>query len=82
MPKAEWGTKHICRECGAKFYDMLRTPPACPACRSIVGVETNTAIGLVEGDDESRDEVLVDVAAVAALKTENDDGEDQAPFGG
>lgn len=32
MPKEEWGIKHRCEDCGAKFYDMLREPIACPVC--------------------------------------------------
>ncbi len=32
MAKPEWGTKRICLSCGAKFYDLLRSPILCPAC--------------------------------------------------
>lgn len=32
MPKEEWGIKHRCEECGAKFYDLLREPIVCPVC--------------------------------------------------
>jgi uncharacterized protein (TIGR02300 family) len=32
MAKAEWGTKRICLNCGARFYDMNRDPIVCPAC--------------------------------------------------
>ncbi|NQV61748.1 MAG: FYDLN acid domain-containing protein [Alphaproteobacteria bacterium] len=32
MAKAEWGAKHTCVSCGAKFYDMGRNPITCPAC--------------------------------------------------
>ncbi|HEX9808460.1 MAG TPA: TIGR02300 family protein [Alphaproteobacteria bacterium] len=32
MAKPEWGTKHTCRECGAKFYDMRRSEIVCPKC--------------------------------------------------
>ena len=32
MVKAEWGTKHTCRNCGAKFYDLKKTPAVCPKC--------------------------------------------------
>lgn len=38
LAKAEWGSKHTCAECGAKFYDMMRTPTACPACGTVVDV--------------------------------------------
>ncbi|AFK55056.1 TIGR02300 family protein [Tistrella mobilis] len=32
MAKEEWGQKHTCRSCGARFYDMRRTPVTCPKC--------------------------------------------------
>ena len=32
MVKAEWGTKHTCQNCGAKFYDLKKTPAVCPKC--------------------------------------------------
>lgn len=40
MPKAELGDKHLCDGCGAKFYDMKKTPPTCPACGAVVEIET------------------------------------------
>ena len=69
MPKAEWGTKHTCKGCDAKFYDMLLTLPACPVCRAIVGLETKAVIELVKDDVEPGDDVLVD-------------GDDDAPCDG
>jgi uncharacterized protein (TIGR02300 family) len=35
MSKAEFGTKRICRGCGAKFYDLLRSPIVCPKCATV-----------------------------------------------
>ena len=32
MAKPEWGSKHVCRSCESKFYDMNRVPAICPAC--------------------------------------------------
>ena len=32
VAKPEWGTKRICQACGAKFYDLRRSPIVCPAC--------------------------------------------------
>ena len=32
MPQENWGKKHICQECEAKYYDMGRSPIFCPAC--------------------------------------------------
>ena len=35
MVKAEWGTKRICQQCGAKFYDMRRAEIICPKCEAV-----------------------------------------------
>ncbi len=40
MAKREWGAKHTCMGCGAKFYDLHRNPIKCPKCGTEVEVET------------------------------------------
>lgn len=32
VAKPEWGTKHTCEKCGARFYDLKRAPAVCPTC--------------------------------------------------
>ncbi len=32
MSKPKWGIKRICQSCGAKFYDLQRSPIICPSC--------------------------------------------------
>lgn len=32
MVKPEWGRKRHCPACGAKFYDLRRSPIVCPSC--------------------------------------------------
>ena len=32
MTKPELGAKHTCQNCGAKYYDLNRTPIVCPRC--------------------------------------------------
>lgn len=69
MPKPEWGVKHTCMSCGARFYDMLRNPVVCPKCGSEVdvsviakpkrvrsGVAAATASKVAESDDDLIDE--------------------------
>ena len=36
MTKHELGQKHFCTNCGAKFYDLTRSPPTCPKCETVV----------------------------------------------
>ena len=35
MAKPELGTKRLCAGCGAKFYDLSKTPPVCPSCGTV-----------------------------------------------
>ena len=32
VTKPEWGTKRICQSCGARFYDLRKSPIECPKC--------------------------------------------------
>ena len=32
MSKPEWGTKRVCQNCSAVYYDMRKAPPTCPQC--------------------------------------------------
>lgn len=40
MAKAEWGTKRTCQSCAAVFYDLRRSPIACPKCGAAFDPET------------------------------------------
>lgn len=35
MSKPEWGTKRICLNCQARFYDLCRQPIMCPKCNTL-----------------------------------------------
>jgi uncharacterized protein (TIGR02300 family) len=34
VAKPEWGAKHICHNCGTRFYDMHRAEIVCPKCNT------------------------------------------------
>ncbi|MGB2932572.1 MAG: TIGR02300 family protein [Methyloceanibacter sp.] len=34
MSKPARGTKRVCQSCGARFYDLGRTPIVCPVCQA------------------------------------------------
>lgn len=34
MAKPEWGVKRACLACGARFYDMQKSPIVCPSCET------------------------------------------------
>jgi uncharacterized protein (TIGR02300 family) len=38
VAKPELGTKRLCPHCGAKFYDLSKTPIVCPKCGSVVEI--------------------------------------------
>jgi uncharacterized protein (TIGR02300 family) len=40
VAKAELGTKRLCASCGAKFYDLSKTPIHCPKCNTVYEVVT------------------------------------------
>ena len=64
MAKAEWGTKRICLNCGARFYDMNRDPIVCPAC--------STALDPVAQSRPRRTRAPAKLAAVAAVADPED----------
>lgn len=42
LPKPELGTKRDCLSCGAKFYDLNRSPAICPKCGAEFLAEATT----------------------------------------
>jgi uncharacterized protein (TIGR02300 family) len=38
MSKPAKGTKRVCASCGARFYDLSRTPIVCPTCQAVYQV--------------------------------------------
>ena len=73
VAKPEWGAKHTCQGCGAKFYDMGRSPITCPACDEAVVVATPGRTRRVR-KEEVKAEAPAPVAPVK--KEESSDDED------
>ena len=38
MAKPELGTKRLCSNCGAKFYDLSKDPIVCPKCHTVMAL--------------------------------------------
>ena len=79
VAKREWGAKHTCVSCGVKFYDLHRTPIACPKCGTEVEVETarpnrRRLPAQAEPAPPAAPEATV---AVAAEETTDDDDTDE-----
>ena len=43
MAKPELGTKRLCGSCGAKFYDLSKTPIVCPKCATVFVIPVVTS---------------------------------------
>lgn len=69
MSKPEWGTKRVCQSCGARFYDMLRTPISCPKCQA--AVENDAPLKMRRGSVKA----LAPAPAQAAAIDEVDEAE-------
>ncbi len=52
MAKPELGGKHICEHCGTRFFDLNRSPIACPKCGTIFEGAPRAALRATEVEDE------------------------------
>jgi uncharacterized protein (TIGR02300 family) len=43
VAKTDLGTKRLCGSCGAKFYDLDKTPIVCPKCETVFVVPVVTS---------------------------------------
>ena len=39
--KQAWGTKRLCPNCGARFYDLNKDPIVCPKCQTVYEPEAS-----------------------------------------
>ncbi len=61
MAKPEWGVKRTCTSCGARFYDLMKSPIICPKCEAVV--EPDVPFKARRSDKKAK-------AAVAAVAVE------------
>ncbi len=91
MAKPELGLKRVCVSCGAKFYDLTRSPAVCPKCgteqpaeqprvkRAPLPVEDKAKKRVVAADAESEEIEIEDVDADAVVEDAEDiEDEDDA----
>lgn len=38
---SDWGAKHTCHSCSARFYDLNHTPVTCPRCETVIGSDAS-----------------------------------------
>jgi uncharacterized protein (TIGR02300 family) len=78
LAKPEWGEKRICLDCGAKFYDMQRSPIVCPSCETVFVPVVATRSSRAKAPAPKPKPKLVKSAVAdedAALVTDDDDEE-------
>ena len=85
MSKPARGIKRVCQSCGARFYDLGRTPIVCPSCQAVYQVTQPTSRrGERAPVPEVREKVEPEVEAVAlepetiSLEEVEEAGEDVA----
>ena len=85
MAKPEWGKKRQCPSCGTKFYDLRKSPPACPSCGETLDVEAQTKTKRSRSKDSGRGKAAAAAPAAAAPAAEAEPvlGEEaeEAPLG-
>ncbi|WP_343561078.1 FYDLN acid domain-containing protein [Kiloniella sp. b19] len=74
MSKPEWGSKHHCEQCGAKFYDFLKFPVVCPKCDTEADVSVAHLEELVVQDMLKNGEIRLE-DPVETPETEAAEGE-------
>ncbi|MEM7193070.1 MAG: TIGR02300 family protein [Pseudomonadota bacterium] len=56
MSKPARGTKRVCGSCGARFYDLGRSPITCPVCQAVYQVSTPSRRGAAAAKPEVAEE--------------------------
>jgi uncharacterized protein (TIGR02300 family) len=64
VAKPELGTKRLCGNCGAKFYDLNKDPIVCPKCHTVMELAAVTT--------RSRPEAVAPVRAAVAPAPEEE----------
>lgn len=77
MANSELGSKHLCTECGAKFYDLGRLPPTCPKCETVVVATAKPRPSRARPSRAAKKPVPVEAKAVAADTAGKDKGDDK-----
>ena len=77
MANSELGSKHLCTECGARFYDLGRQPPTCPKCDTVVAAATKPRPSRSRSTKPAMRPVPVEKGAVDIDTSKADKGDDE-----
>ena len=67
MAKAELGTKRQCQSCGAKFYDLSKSPILCPKCNTVFVAPKASSVPVKPEPEEEDEAVAAERGVVAAV---------------
>ncbi len=80
MAKPELGLKRVCVACGAKFYDLAKTPAMCPKCGTEQPLEVprprRTGGNVAEDKRPKKAAVAEDVEVDAEVEAVEDEAEE------
>lgn len=71
MSKPARGTKRVCSSCGARFYDLSRTPITCPVCQAVYQVTPPPSRRAERAQPVEVRKVVVPEVLAPALETPN-----------
>ena len=84
MVKLELGTKRLCSDCGARFYDLNKDPIVCPKCHTVLELAAASARARPDTTTTARaikpaaeEEVAPEVADAEFVSLEEADAEAQ-----
>ena len=75
VAKLDLGKKLLCPSCGAKFYDLKKSPATCPKCEARVEAQPLLKSKRSSADDAQKAKAKVVVAAVAPVVKDLSDEE-------
>ena len=88
MSKDKLGTKQVCPDCEARFYDLHKRPAVCPKCgnefdpedevikTTITKVKAKAARAAVKFDDDDDDDAVLADDDDDAFSVDDDDDDD------
>ena len=78
MAKPELGLKRLCPSCGAKYYDLNRTPILCPKCGAQfdAGLAARARPATAIDDEDDTEEEVVEVGTLTPEFVSLEDAED------
>jgi uncharacterized protein (TIGR02300 family) len=78
VAKSELGLKRLCPSCGAKYYDLNRSPILCPKCGAQfdAGLAARARPATAVEDEEDTEEEITEVGALTPEFVSLEDAED------